>query len=31
VRESLLRGLADVAAARVSRRDDYLVGDDDDE
>jgi hypothetical protein len=31
VRQSLLRGLADVAAARVSRRDDYLVGDDDDE
>jgi hypothetical protein len=31
VRNSLLRGLADVAAGRVSRRDDYLDGDDDDE
>ncbi|EUA45752.1 hypothetical protein [Mycobacteroides abscessus] len=31
VRNSLLRGLADVSAGRVSRRDDYLDGDDDDE
>lgn len=28
VRNSLLRGLADVAAGRVSRRDDFLDGDD---
>ncbi|MGX9790395.1 hypothetical protein [Mycobacterium sp. MMS18-G62] len=31
VRHSLLRGLADAAAGRVSRRDDYLDGDDDGE
>jgi hypothetical protein len=31
VRNSLLRGLADAAAGRVSRRDDYLDGDDDGE
>lgn len=31
VRNSLLRGLADAAAGRVSRRDDYLDGDDTDE
>jgi hypothetical protein len=31
VRSSLLRGLADAAAGRVSQRDDYLVGDDTDE
>ena len=31
VQDSLLRGLSDVAAGRVSRRDDYLDGDDDDE
>ncbi|MBB4856041.1 hypothetical protein HNP40_003455 [Mycobacteroides chelonae] len=31
VRNSLLRGLADVSAGRVSLRDDYLDGDDDDQ
>jgi hypothetical protein len=31
VRNSLLRGLADAAAGRVSQRDDYLDGDDTDE
>jgi hypothetical protein len=31
VRNSLLRGLADGAAGRVSQRDDYLDGDDTDE
>jgi hypothetical protein len=31
VRNSLLRGLTDAAAGRVSRRDDYLDGDDDGE
>ena len=31
VRNSLLRGLADVATGRVSRRDDYLDGDSDGE
>ncbi|MGC2652487.1 MAG: hypothetical protein WA317_02525 [Mycobacterium sp.] len=31
VRNSLLRGLADAAAGRVSQRDDYLDGDDADE
>lgn len=31
VRHSLLRGLTDVAAGRVSRRDDYLDGGDDDD
>lgn len=31
VRNSLLRGLADVSAGRVSQRDDYLDGDDNDE
>lgn len=31
VRNSLLRGLVDVAQGRVARRDDYLDGADDDE